>query len=175
MKKTIQLALILILFDLTAIFQWMLCLNVIWQKNIGDSDGTVRVRPKCVTLKKWRHVFRTATLISFIIKSICFCIYHYIIYDIIHIITGRVQWALNHTWKIPNYIPMLHFFYKLRQFLPRRFWVINLENGSMFEVDLPTSFDDKEMLLTLYTLTSLIIFSILFSVHLLRCWRGEFV
>ena len=98
-KKKIQLALILILFDLTAIFQWMLCLNVIWQKNIGDSDGTVRVRPKCVTLKKWRYVFRTATLISFIIKNICFCIYHYIIYDIIHIITGRVQWALNHTWK----------------------------------------------------------------------------
>ena len=29
--------------------------------------------------------------------------------------------------------------------------------------------------LTLYTLTSVFIFSLLFSVHLLRCWQGEFV
>ena len=27
----------------------------------------------------------------------------------------------------------------------------------------------------LYTLTSVFIFSILFSVHFLRCWQGEFV
>ena len=29
--------------------------------------------------------------------------------------------------------------------------------------------------LTLYTLTSVCIFSILFSIHFLRCWQGEFV
>ena len=29
--------------------------------------------------------------------------------------------------------------------------------------------------LTLYTPTSVFIFSILFSVHLLRCWQGKFV
>ena len=29
--------------------------------------------------------------------------------------------------------------------------------------------------LTLYTLTSVCIFSILFSIHFLRCWHGEFV
>ena len=28
---------------------------------------------------------------------------------------------------------------------------------------------------TLYTLTSVCIFSILFSIHFLRCWQGEFV
>ena len=31
------------------------------------------------------------------------------------------------------------------------------------------------IVLTLYTLTSVRIFSIMFSLHLLRCWRGEFV
>ena len=30
-------------------------------------------------------------------------------------------------------------------------------------------------ILTLYTLTSVCIFSILFSIHFLRCWQGEFV
>ena len=30
-------------------------------------------------------------------------------------------------------------------------------------------------MLTLYTLTSVCIFSILFSVNFLRCWQGEFV
>ena len=29
--------------------------------------------------------------------------------------------------------------------------------------------------LTIYTLTSVSIFSILFSIHFLRCWQGEFV
>ena len=29
--------------------------------------------------------------------------------------------------------------------------------------------------ITIYSLTSAFIFSILFSVHLLRCWQGEFV
>ena len=34
---------------------------------------------------------------------------------------------------------------------------------------------DYMMSLTLYTLTSVCIFSILFSLHLLMCWKGEFV
>ena len=34
---------------------------------------------------------------------------------------------------------------------------------------------DHMMPLTLYTLTSVCIFSILFSIHLLVCWQGEFV
>ena len=34
---------------------------------------------------------------------------------------------------------------------------------------------DYMMSLTLYTLTSVCIFSILFSIHLLMCWKGEFV
>ena len=34
---------------------------------------------------------------------------------------------------------------------------------------------DHMMPLTLYTLTSVCIFSILFSIHLLMCWQGEFV
>ena len=32
-----------------------------------------------------------------------------------------------------------------------------------------------QCLLTLYTLTSVCIFSILFFIHFLRCWQGEFV
>ena len=34
---------------------------------------------------------------------------------------------------------------------------------------------DYLMPLTLYTLTSVCIFSILFSIHFLMCWQGEFV
>ena len=34
---------------------------------------------------------------------------------------------------------------------------------------------DYMMSLTLYTLTSVCIFSILFSIHFLMCWQGEFV
>ena len=34
---------------------------------------------------------------------------------------------------------------------------------------------DYMMSLTLYTLTSVRIFSILFSIHFLMCWQGEFV
>ena len=33
----------------------------------------------------------------------------------------------------------------------------------------------EEKILTIYTLTSVCIFSILFSMHFLRCWQGEFV
>ena len=33
----------------------------------------------------------------------------------------------------------------------------------------------NKTLLTLYTLTSVCIFSILFSIHFLKCWMGEFV
>ena len=40
-------------------------------------------------------------------------------------------------------------------------------------------FEKKKLIwrlhLTLYTLTSVCIFSILFSIHFLRCWEGEFV
>ena len=34
---------------------------------------------------------------------------------------------------------------------------------------------DYMMSLTLYTLTSVCIFSMLFSIHFLMCWEGEFV
>ena len=34
---------------------------------------------------------------------------------------------------------------------------------------------ERVVTLTLYILTSVCIFSILFSIHFLRCWQGEFV
>ena len=37
------------------------------------------------------------------------------------------------------------------------------------------SFRGSSVFLTLYTLTSLCIFSILFTIHFLMCWQGEFV
>ena len=42
-------------------------------------------------------------------------------------------------------------------------------------------FDNQELLnlvvkgLILYTLTSILIFSLLFSIHFLKCWQGEFI
>ena len=61
-------------------------------------------------------------------------------------------------------------------------WLLSLWTGVRLRVTLLTykhccflKLNYLVIVLTLYTLTSVIIFSILFSVHLPKCWQGEFV
>ena len=57
----------------------------------------------------------------------------------------------------------------------RRAIIISLENHWKMYHKANNQFKAEWFFLTLYTLTSVCIFSILFSIHFLRSWKGEFV